>query len=366
MPLIPQVFPETLFFNVTIDGNVLPSALGAKMRHGMNGARSFTCSFAGKEALEMCRLGAVVEVNWGRGNLSNLIDDKTFIGIIKDLKPKANKSTFTALDYTTFLAESQYVYYKSEDYIGQDLYFAAANECNYKGIDVTRLVQGSGIFITKDMPLFGWKTRKEFIDACFNEMKVLVNDAGHPVNTIRQWQYAIREGKKMDFFLPDPDRTINFPYITLSEAKGNIIDDALVSNIDTTRIVNAITVASSKDETIYAQMEDSGSQDKYGVIGKFLSYPSTNKNELENVAYKVLSRFKEPTISYDVSLNNQDSLDIGDLIKIDTPALPKDTIKTVVEYEVSFSNVITTIYQIGQPKVSMQEYIDLLKEPTDR
>ena len=366
MPVIAAVFPETLYFNVTIDGKGFPFALHGKMQHGMNGARSFTCTVAGKEALEMCRLGAIVEVNWGRGNLENLIDDKTFTGIIKDLKPKANMSTFTALDYTTFLAESQYVYYKSEDYIGQDLYFAAANECNYKGIDVTRLVQGSGLFITKDMDLFGWKTRKEFIDACFNEMKILVSATSHPTNTIRQWQYAIREGKKMDFFLPDPDRTVNFPYITLSEVKGNILDEAIVSNIDTTRIVNAITVASSKDETIYAQIEDFGSQDKYGVIGKFLSYPSTDKNELEGVAYKVLSRFKEPTVSYTVSLNNQDSLDIGDLIEIDVPALPKATIKTVVGYEVSFGDSLTTRYQIGQPKVSIKEYIDLLKEPIDR
>ena len=102
------------------------------------------------------------------------------------------------------------------------------------------------------------------------------------------------------------------------------------------------------------------------MIGKFLKHPSTDKSELENVAYRVLNRFKEPTVSYTVSLNNQDSLDIGDLIEIDVPALPKATIKTVVGYEVSFSDSIRTRYQIGQPKVSIKEYIDLLKEPTDR
>jgi len=366
MPLIPQVFPETLYFNVTVDGNGFPYALSAKMQHAMNGARSFTCSFAGKEGLEACRLGAIVEVNWGRGNLTNLTDDKTFIGVIKDVKPRANTSTFTAMDYTTFLAESQYVYYKAEDYIGEDLYFAAARACDYKGIDITRLVSGSGMFITKDMDLFGWKTRKEFIDECFNEMKLLVNDNRHPANTIRQWQYAIRDGKVMDFFLPDPDNTINNPSVTLSEENGNILDETLVSQIDTTRLINAITVASSKDETIYIQLEDSGSQDKYGVIGKYMDYPSTDKSELENVAYKALSRFKDPTVTYTISLTNQDNLDLGEMIKIDVPSLPKGVIKTVIGYEVNFGDSITTRYQVGMPKVSLKEYIDLLKEPTNR
>ena len=363
---VPQVFPETLYFNVTVDGIGFPYALSAKMQHAMNGARAFTCSFAGKEALEMCRLGAIVEINWGRGNLSNLNDDKTFIGIIKSVKPSASSATFTAIDYTTFLAESQYVLYKSQDYIGTDLYFAAASACDYKGIDTSRLIGGSGIMITKDMDLFGWKTRKEFIDACFEEMKVIVTDNRHPKNTIRQWQYAIRDGKIMDFFLPDPDHSVNFPCISLSVEKGNILDENLVSQIDTTRIINAITVVSKDDETIYVQLEDAGSQDRFGVIGKFIAYPSTNKAELENAAYKILNRFKEPTVSYSVSLTNQDSIDLGELIEIDVPSLPKSDIKTVVGYEVTFGDSINTRYTVGQPKVSYKEYIDLLTKPTDR
>ena len=363
---VPQVFPETLYFNVTVDGIGFPYATSAKMQHAMNGARAFTCSFAGKEALEMCRLGAIIEVNWGRGNLSNLNDDKTFIGVIKSVKPNASSSTFTAMDYTTFLAESQYVLYKAQDYIGTDLYFAAASACDYKGIDTSRLVSGSGILITKEMDLFGWKTRKEFIDACFEEMKVLVNDNTHPPNTIRQWQYAIRNGKVMDFFLPDPDNSVNAPYLSLSVEKGNILDENLVSQIDTTRIINAITVVSKDDETIYVQLEDAGSQNRFGVIAEFMTYPSTNKAELENVAYKILNRFKEPTVSYSISLTNQDSIDLGELIEIDVPSLPKSDTKTVVGYEVTFGDSINTRYVIGQPKVSYKEYIDLLTKPTNR
>ena len=367
MPIVVRaLFPETLYFSITIDGVAFPYATEGSIKHTVNGARAFSCGFAGKEALLHCRLGAVVEVSWGRGNLSNLIDDRKFTGIIKDLKPRTGGSFFTAVDYVTFLAESQYVQYKAEDYIGEDLYYAAARACDYKGIDTSRLIGGSGILITKDMDLFGWKTRKEFVDACFDEMKIVVNDERHPNNTIRQWNYAIRSGKRMDFFLPDADNTIPQSHITISEESGNLLEEEVVSQIDTTRLINAITVVSSKDEDIYVKLEDSNSQKTYGIIGKFLSHPSTDKNELEKIGYKVLNRFKEPTVSYSVSLANSDNLDIGDLVTIDVPSLPKAVTKTIVAYEVSLGDTLVTRYDVGQPKVSLKEFVDLVKEPTNR
>ena len=374
MPVIPQVFPETLYFTVTIDGVGFPYATQGRLAHKTNKSRTFSCSFTGKEALEMCRVGAVVEVNWGRGNLRNLIDDKKFIGLIKSLNP-SEKGSFVAFDYTTLLAKSQYIYYKAEDYIGQDLYFAAAGACDIdedrnswasRLIDVSRLTRGSGIFITEDMNLFGWKTRLEFIDACFNEMKVLVDDARHPANTIRQWQYAIRTGNIMDFFLPDADNTITYPDITLSIDNNNVIDEKIISSIDTSRLINAITVVSKDDETIYAQLEDMGSQEKYGVISYFLQYPSLDRNELEDVAYKILNQYRDPSITYTVSLTNTDNLDLGDIIKIDMPSLPSSAVKSIIEYDITFANTINARYKIGVPQVSISEYIDRLKQPTDR
>ena len=366
MPVVPSApFPETLFFSITINGSAFPYATYGSLRAGVNGARAFSCKFHGREAVEQCSIGSIIEVSIGRGNLTNLIDNKKFIGIIKNLNP-SHDGSFTAYDYTTFLAESQFEYYKAENYIGQDLYFAAANACNYKDIDVSRLIQGSGILITEDMDLFGWKTRKEFIDACFNEMKVLVNDDRHPTNTIRQWQYAIRGGKIMDFFLPDEENTICQASVTMSEENNNLLDDNIVSNIDTTRLINAITVVSSTDETIYVQLEDVGNQKKYGVRGSFLGYPSTDKNILEDVAYKVLNRFSLPAISYSFTIANADDLDLGDVVKIDMPSLPKAVTKTIIEYEMELSDTMAMRCKIGVPELKTKEYIDLISKPTDR
>lgn len=362
---ISAVFAENLYFSITIDGSAFPYASYGLLRGGINGARTFSCKFHGREAVEQCNIGSIIEVNIGRGNLTNLVDDKKFIGVIKNIDP-THDGSFTAYDYTTFLAESQFVYYKAQDYITQDLYFAAADACNYKGIDVSRLTQGSGIIITEDMDLFGWKTRKEFIDACFNEMKVLVNDDRHPLNTVRQWQYAIRGGKIMDFFLPDEENTILQPSVVMSKENNNILDDDIVSNIDTTRLINAITVVSSTDETVYAQLEDVGSQKKYGVRGSFLSYPSTNKNILEEVAFRVLNRFTIPTISYSFSIANTDNLDLGDVVKIDMPSLPKEVTKTIIEYEMELSEIMAMRCKIGAPELNTKDYINLISKPIDR
>ncbi len=87
---------------------------------------------------------------------------------------------------------------------------------------------------------------------------------------------------------------------------------------------------------------------------------------LKNLANKILNRFKEPTVSYNVSLTNQDGIDLGELIEIDMPSLPTSDIKSVVGYEVTFGDSINTRYTIGQPPVTFKEYIDILKEPIDR
>lgn len=172
MPVQKGVLPDNLYLNILIDGHEFQYATEINIKHEVNNARSVVCKIGSREGLEACRLGSKVELSWHKNSAAGTFDDaRSFVGIIKSISPGENESTFTAIDYITFLAESEFVYYTPQDYIGEDLYFAAAKACDYKGIDVSRLTSGSGLFITKTMDLFGWKTRKEFIDACFDEMK---------------------------------------------------------------------------------------------------------------------------------------------------------------------------------------------------
>lgn len=373
MPVQKGVLPDNLYLNLLIDGREFHYATTITIKHEVNSARTIHCQFSGKEGLEACRLGAKVELSWHKNSPSaSLFDDaRSFVGVIKTISPGENSSSFLAFDYITHLAESKYLYYKAEDYIGEDLYFAAAGACDYKGIDVTRLVSGSGILITENMNLFGWKTRKEFIDACFNEMKILIDDGQHPRNTINQWYYAIRKDNIMDFFLPDPKMEAAFEYLTISENDNNIASGGLVSGIDTSQMINSITVVSKQDETLYAQIEDGPSIDRHGIASYFLQYDSANEAELYNIGYDVINRYNKPSVYYNVTTQATDDISLGDLVKVEIPSVhaalyASSDILSLIGYEMSISETITTRLKLGEKPLTIPQMIDIMKKPTDR
>jgi hypothetical protein len=373
MPVQKGILPDNLYVSLVVDGKDFQYGTNIKIKHEVNNARSLTCEFAGSEALEACRLGAVVEFSFHKNNpnKSTFDDALSFKGIIKSIAPAENKSSFTALDYITFLAESEFVYYEPKDYIGEDLYFAAANACDYKGIDVSRLVSGSGIFITEDMNLFGWKTRKEFIDACFDEMKILVNDGQHPRNTINQWYYAIRKNNIMDFFLPDPKLDNAFEYFEISKENNNISQEGIVSQIDTSQMVNALTIVSKEDETIYVQLKDEASIASHGIVSRFLVHNSSNQSILRDVGYRLLNRLSKPSIYYNITTLNMNDISLGDLIKVNIPSVHAafysgTDILTLIGYEINISDNISTTLKIGDKPITIKQQLDILSKPTDR
>jgi len=54
-------------------------------------------------------------------------------------------------------------------------------------------------------------------------------------------------------------------------------------------------------------------------------------------------------------------LALGDLVRVRMPSLKRDEILPVVRYEITISEEITTLLTLGEPALSMAEYIDLLK-----
>jgi len=373
MPAQKGVLPDNLYLSLLVDDREFHHAISITIKHEVNSARTIHCQFAGREGLEACRLGAKVELSWHKNTpkAGQFDDARSFKGVIKTISPGETTSSFMAFDYVTHLAESQFIFYKPEDYIGEDLYFAAARACDYKGIDVTRLISGSGIFITEDMNLFGWKTRKEFIDACFSEMKILVDDGQHPRNTINQWYYAIRKDNIMDFFLPDPKMEGAFEYLTVSENDNNLSGGGLVSQIDTSQMINAITVASKTDETLYAQIEDGPSIDMHGIASHFLQYDSTNEAELYNIGYEVLNRFNKPSVYYNVTTQATDDISLGDLVKVEIPSIhaalySSSDVLTLVGYEMSIAETISTRLKLGEKPLTIAQMIDIMKKPIDR
>ena len=48
------------------------------------------------------------------------------------------------------------------------------------------------------------------------------------------------------------------------------------------------------------------------------------------------------------------------------PSLAKEVTKPIIEYEVALSDTMNMRCKVGEPELSVQEYIDLLSKPTDR
>jgi len=353
----PYAPPDTLKIVATVDGIEFPYITSFSLKHTVNGARTLTCGIQEVEGLELCRLGSVITIEFGRGSF---VQGKKFTGIIKIVRPSIGNASITAIDYVSQLANSEYVDYKAQDYVGEDLYFAAASAANYKTIDVSRLTRGSGLIITEDMNLWGWQTRKGFIDKCFGEMIEEQTGTLYPNQTFLPWFYAIHEEKYMEFFQPDHARTNAGYSFTISQLDQNITDEGVVAQIDTTRIFNSVTAVSKDDSTLSYTYNDEHSIQTYGVQSKRLDWDTSRKDVLENVARSITNRFKTPTKSYTITLSDGEWMGLGDIVEITAPGLSTSEVLPVVAYDIVVGESLKTAITLGERQLSIAEYLERL------
>ena len=366
MPII-ETIPHNLDLDITVDNVPIDSWSSFNISAEINKARIVTITLQGREAIEFCRLGGIIEIRAGEGNDIEL--PLHFKGIIKSLAPLPNSVILTAFDYITHLAGSQPILFKDVvnrksdiKIVGEDLYFTAATVADYKGITVSGLTQGSRILGKKDMSsLYGHKTRKQFLDELFTYMIAYSSGTNYPDFAYYRWYYAIRHGTQMDFFLPDYLNTSSQPIVTLSEKEDNIID--ITANINTTRLANSVRVVSSNDDTIFADHEDSHSVDRFGVHSRLIERNETNKDKLKQLAVDYVNQNRFPTITYTLNPLDVYWVDLGDLIKVHVPSLKINELLPVVGYTTSISDNIDTRLILGQPALTDTQYLDLLVDP---
>lgn len=357
MPLVHDILSNKIELEATIDGKEFLDIGVLKYTAEVNKSRSLTFTVNGREALERCRLGGVIQVEAGRGNQ---IHNLTFTGIIKNIRPGTVTSNVTAMDYVNQLATSEIVEYKSHQVLNKDLYYLARDAADYKGVVTTTLDEGSGILATEDMGLTGLWTRKAFIDTCFNYMYRGFSDSDHPIFSYSPWQYAIRSGSQMDFWYSDHLNYQTDTKLTISEGDDNIKGKGIVATLDATKLVNSATYYSSTDETIYSTHTDEHSVDRYGPSGKKVSFPSTSRGRLLELAMDDVEQNKQPTITYSIEMSNGEWIALGELIKVSVPQLKREDILPVVRYETTIGKEVNTVLTLGTPKLSMADYIKLL------
>lgn len=348
-----------LEIEATIDGQEFLDWITIKYTAEVNKGRSITFSIAGSESLERCRMGGIVKVEIGRGGQSHNL---TFEGVIKQIRPGVAVSSVTAVDYITHLANSEIVRYQNQDVIGQDLYYLAANAANYKSIDTSQLTEGSGLMVTSDLAdkLTGHMTRKEFIDKCFSYMIKAFEDDKHDTLTYIPWRYAIHEGGVMNFYLADYAHVRARSVITLATDNMNLTGQGIQAEINTTRMVNSVTYISNSDDSKFVTVSDEGRIKQYGPHGKVFTFDTERKDRLEELALDEINRFGDPTVSYTVEMSNGEWIALGDLVEVQLPLLKRNEILPVVRYETTIAEEVTTLLTLGEPALSMAEYIENL------
>ena len=363
MPILTQSNRKNIFdIQITVNGHIIDNWSNLNYVAKVNSARAIAFDAHGHMPQEILQLGAIVEIKAGIGIVTPTTELLYFKGVIKMLGPSFDVVNVTAVDYITHLATSEYIYYKSEDSQGHDLYYLGADAGNYKDIDVSGLTAGASIFPdldTVNTNLVGHKTRKQFLDACFEEMNVLKSSTDYPANTYLQWKYAIRSGTKLDFFLPDAANNNAVPIYTFSKEKNNI-HKGIVGSVDTSRIVNSCTFVSSSDETISETYTDSSSVDTYGVSSKLIKYNTTRRDRLEQLAYQFGELHKFPTISYNLQINTLEPLNLGDIIRVKIPTLERDDILPIEEYTLTIGEGIKATYTVGQKRLTTSKLLKLL------
>lgn len=348
-----------LEIEATIDGQEFLDWITIKYTAEVNKARSISFSIAGNESLERCRIGGLVRVEIGRGGQAHNL---TFEGIIKQVRPDLEISTVTAVDYITQLATSEIVRYQNQDVIGQDLYYLAADAANYKSIDTSQLTEGSGLMVTSDLAekLTGHMTRKDFIDKCFSYMIKAFEDDKHDTLTYVPWRYAIHERGLMNFYLADYTHARARSVITLSPDNMNLTGQGIQAEINTTRMVNSATYISNSDDSKFVTVSDEGRIKQYGPHGKVFTFDTERKDRLEELALDEINRFGDPTISYTVEMASGEWIALGDLVEVQLPSLKHKSILPVIRYETTIAEEVTTLLTLGEPALSMAEYIENL------
>jgi len=357
MPAIfSEVLADTLSLSVTIDQKAIP-VTSLQYKAVLNKARVVRFVVVGDDFVQLCNLGALVSIDAGRDRtISNL----NFKGIIREVNPTNEGAEILAADFISLLATSDFVNYEDKDILGRDLFVLVADAMNIADIDTSNLLGGSGVFATSDMKLSGLQTRKDFIDKCFENMYLLIDDANlyfdklNPIN----FYYAIHESNKIDIMRVDDLNVKTKPSLKISKSNDSV--EQLSARIDTTNLVNSYTVTSSSNPKIIYNFRDEDSISKYGLRSKTESVDSDNYPLIVNTAQKYVERNKDPSFNYSFTIRNVDHLSLGDIVEVTHPLTERAMRLPISEYTVVTTNGLIMNIVLGRRRLTLSETISKL------
>ena len=388
--------PYVLQLDITV-GEVRADYVVSKLNisHTYNKSTTLTMECVGSFSADLFRIGATVKVAGSHGfgdeieggQILNYRGSEVlplrFNGIVRMVKPKYNSVIVVCTDMISTLTTGKVQNYKAVDYVGQDLYYVAKSvfdsfdEVNTdygstlgshdffggKWFDTSLLTEGSDVFATEQMNLWGVQTPKSFLDKVFAEMYVKKTIAGDLVNNYSDteyynWKYHVAYLNKVHFYYNDI-RSFN-PKVThvLNEDRAGIMVKGIQAQIDTSRMINSCTITSSTDNTISGNHEDTNSINKYGKMSKTLSLNSTDAGHLHDQAYILVERYKRPTTSYSLKTGMNFMFLPSDIVKLTAPSIGIEEALPVEQVDFSLNNgSIETTVVLGERQLPIDEII---------
>ena len=392
-----QYVNELYNIRATIDGIELPGIISLNFKHKVNSSRIATITLESRQGLEMMRIGGVLKKNFGlsdayankmisveEGTQSGLAGSplpNDFYGKIKVIRPSLKTTSVTAMDLVSDLATSTISNIKWRDYGSLDMYYVGKEICDYQGIDVSLLNEttkygatAEGGKLRNDFSIYGPQTRGSFLNKLFDLMTFNPKDTAlyesgsspsgsylsDPLPFI-EFFYAIRQGKQMEFFAPNRFDKRSQPVLKVGPNEANVVGDGLVGQIDSSNLINSVTIVSSKDETVSFTLEDQSSINKHGIFAKNFSFNSINRTRMREFAYTLIQKYKEPTSTYKIQLTGAEWVQLGDLVEITSPLLGTKQLFPVIEKEISVTDSVVTKLAVGVRSISTKKLLELVQ-----
>ena len=345
----------------------------------------------------MMRIGGVLKINFGLSDayankmisyeegtylgLAPVVLPNDFYGRIKVIRPNLRTTSVTAMDLVSDLATSTMENIQWRDYGSQDMYFVAKDICDYKDLDISLLNETTKYGPTQEQGtldhgfnIYGVQTRKSFLNKLFDLMSFNPQDTSlfrtgtAPGGTYMsaplpfiQFYYAIRQGKQMEFFAPNRFDKRNQPVLKIGPNEANIVGEGLVGQIDSSNLVNSVTIAAKDDVTKVVTLEDESSINKHGVFAQNFTFNTNNTNRMKEFAYTLIQKYREPTNTYKIQLTGAEWVQLGDLVEITSPIMGTKELFPVIEKEISVTDSVVTKLAVGVRSISTKKLLELVQ-----
>ena len=143
--------------------------------------------------------------------------------------------------------------------------------------------------------------------------------------------------------------------------EANVIGAGLVGTIDASKLINSVTISSDSDFARKVTIEDGASIEKYGVSARNFQFKSSDTTTMNEAAFVILNKFKNPATTYTMELTEAEWIQLGDLVEVSSPLLGTKELFPVVEKQLTVTDRVITKLAVGSASLEPKELLELVQ-----